>query len=130
VVAEVLAFEAFEFFVLRRRYTEGGLGDFGGEDGIVPRLLDAAVLQLIGQLFTNRNRADSLFDPVVGIALGLVQDAGALGGEFRVFDFLNTLVANLGQPSLKGFGLSAGNRLDYTKGVFGIDNIRCVHFPV
>ena len=48
MVAQVFAFQTFEILVFRRRQAERGLGDFGGEDGEIFLIPNAAFLPLAG----------------------------------------------------------------------------------
>jgi hypothetical protein len=112
VVAEVLAFQAFVGGVFGGREAEGGFGNLGGEDGVFELFLDAAFLPLVGQLVADGDAAHPRFDPGGGVALGAVEGAGALGGEFGVLDFLHAFVAHLGEPAFERLGLGAGDGLD------------------
>ena len=63
-------------------------------------------------------------DPVVGVALGLVEGAGAFGGEFRVFNLLDPLVADTREPAFERLGLRAGNGLDEAEDAFGVPALK------
>jgi hypothetical protein len=112
VVAEVFALQALVHGVFRGREAESGLGDFGGEDGIVALLFDAAFFPLVGQLVSDGDAAHPFFDPHLGVALGEVEGADALRRELGIFDFLHALIAHLGEPTFKRLRLRAGNGLD------------------
>jgi hypothetical protein len=78
VIAEIFALEPLELFVVCRRQTEGGLGNFGGEDRKILLLRDAPLLPLSCELIPDRDPANTLLDPVVGIALFLVEYAATI----------------------------------------------------
>ena len=78
VIPQVLALEALEFGILAGRHAEGGLGDFGGENGILDLFFHTAFFPFIGQFVPDSNGAHPFLDPVVGIALGFVERAGRL----------------------------------------------------
>ncbi len=124
VVAEVFAFELFELGVFRGREAERGLGNLGGEDGVFALFPHAALLPFAGQFVADGDGTHPFLDPIVGIALGLVKRAGALGGEFRVFNLLHAFVAYFGQPAFERLGLGAGNGLDEAENAFGVGAIQ------
>ncbi len=124
MIAEVLALEALELGVLRRSQAERGLGNFGGEDGVFALFADAALFPFVGEFIADGDGAHPLFNPVIGIALGLVKRAGALGGELRVFDLLDALIADPGKPAFEGLGLGAGNGLDQAEDAFGVPALK------
>ena len=120
MVAEVFAFQAFVGGVFGGGKTEGGFGNLGGEDGVFEFLADAALLPLVGQLVADGDAAHALFDPRFGVTLGEVESAGALGGEFGVFDFLHAFVADFGEPAFERLGFGAGDGLDQTENTLGV----------
>ncbi len=120
VVAEVLPFQALMGGVFGRGEAEGGLGDFGGEDGVFELLLHAAFLPLAGQLVANGDAAHALLDPGLGVAFGEVEGPGAFAGELGVFDFLHALKTDLGEPAFEGFGLWTGDGLDEAENALGV----------
>lgn len=52
-----------------------------------------------------------------------VQFLHALLGQFGVLNLLDSLVADLGQPSLEGFSLGAGNGLNDAKRALRVDDL-------
>lgn len=94
VVAEVLAVELFVARIFGGGETEGGLGNLGGENGVIALLLDAAFFPFVGELVADGDGSHTLFYPLVGIALGFVEGAGAFGGQLGIFDFLDAFVAD------------------------------------
>ena len=67
-------------------------------------------------------------DPVVGIALGLIDRTGPLGRQLGVFDLLDPFVTDLGQPTLEGLSLGRGDRLDDAENAFGVGAINPLFF--
>jgi hypothetical protein len=49
-----------------------------------------------------------------------VKRTGALGGQLRVFNFLDAFVADLGEPALERLGLGAGDGPDQTEQALGV----------
>ncbi|MFH1369936.1 MAG: hypothetical protein ABII09_01410 [Planctomycetota bacterium] len=45
---------------------------FGGKNGIFGFLFDVAFLPLVGQFFTNGDTPHTLFNPAIGVPLGLI----------------------------------------------------------
>jgi len=120
VVSQVLALEMLVFGVLGGGEAEGGFRDFSGQDGVFALFLDAAFFPLAGQFIADGNGAHPFLDPVVGIAFGFVEGAGAFGGQFRVLNFLDAFVAHPGEPAFERLGLGAGNALDETEDALGV----------
>ena len=60
----------------------------------------------------------------------LVDRAHAFGGEFGVFDFLEALVADFGEPAFEGLGLGGWDGLDETQKLFRISDIGHALFAV
>ena len=103
---------------------EGGLGDLGGEDGVFPLFLHAALLPLVGQLVPDGDAAQPPLDPRLRIALGPVKGTGALGGQFGILDLLHPLIAHPGQPALERLGLGAGDGLDQAEDALGVGTVQ------
>jgi len=76
--------------------------------GVFPLFPLAALLPLAPELIPDGNGAHPLLDPVIGVALGLVNGPGVLGGQLWILDFLNALVSHPRQPALERFGLAIG----------------------
>ena len=70
VVAQVFAFESFQFPVISRRNPKRGPGDFRGENGRILLLGNAAFPSFVVQLITDGDFPDALLNPVVRMAFG------------------------------------------------------------
>ena len=125
VIAEVFLWvgEGFEFFVLGGRHAEGGLADFRSEDGEFPALLDPAIFPLVGEFVADGDAAQALFDPFFGVAFLLVDGPHSFCGELGVFNFLEALVADFGEPTFEGLGLGRGDGLNEAEKLLGIGNV-------
>ena len=75
------------------------------------------------EFVANGDAAHPFFDPAVGITLILADLSHALHGEFRIFDFLNPLITDFGQPAFERLGLGAGYRLDDPKSIGRVDAV-------
>ena len=60
----------------------------------------------------------------------LVKLPHPLLGEFGIFDFLDPLIADLGEPSFERFGLGAGDGLNDAERGFGVDAIGFVSLAI
>jgi|GEM_PF-6673596 len=94
--------------------------DLSAESEAWALLFHAAFLPFVGQFVADGDGTHPLFNPVVGVAFGFVDGAGAFGGEFRVFNFLNAFVADAREPAFERLGFGAGDGLDKAEDAFGI----------
>ena len=67
--------------------------------------------------------AQGFLDPFFRVAFLLVNGACPFGGEFGVFDFFKALVADFGNPALKGFGFGGWDGLDEAQELFGVRDV-------
>lgn len=132
VVAEVVLGigEGFEVFIFRGRHAKRGLADFGGEDGKVALLLNAALFPFVREFIADRDASHPLLDPSFGVAFLLVDGPHPFGGEFGIFDFLHTLKAHPREPEFEGFGFGRRDGLDEPKQLLGIRDIGEALLPV
>jgi dihydrofolate reductase len=114
VIAEVFlgVGECLELFILGGSHAEGGFADFRSEDGEFPALFHPALAPLVGEFIADGDAAQAFFDPFLRVAFLLVDRPHALGGEFRVLDFLKAFEADFGEPALEGFRLGGWDGLD------------------
>jgi hypothetical protein len=75
---------------------------------------------LIGPVLTHRNAAQALVDPLLGVALFLVEVLHPAHGQLGVLDFVETFLTHLGQPAFERLGLGAGNGLDQAENALRI----------
>ena len=116
--------------VFGRRHAEGGFADLGSQDGEFFLFFHAAFLPFVGQLIPHGDAAQALFNPVFRVAFLLVNLPHPLGREFGVFDFLQTLVADLGEPEFEGLGLGRGDGLDEAEESLCVGSADGANFPI
>jgi hypothetical protein len=129
VVAEVLAVEFFVARVFGGSEAEGGQGDVCSEDGVFALFFDPALFPFPGEFIADGDGAHALLDPVVGIAFGFVEGAGAFGGQLGILDLLDAFVTDFGQPALEGLGFGAGDRLNEAEEAFGVGAVELLRPP-
>lgn len=111
-------------------HSEGGFADFRREDCEFLALFDSPLFPLIGEFVPDGDAWQAFFDPFFRVTLLLVDLTHALGGEFRVFDLFEPLVADLGEPEFERFGFGGWDGLDDTQELFGIGDIGHALFSV
>jgi hypothetical protein len=75
-------------------------------------LASAAVLPFVGQVLPDRDAAQTLVDPLFGIAFLFIQLLHAGHGQLGVFDLVDPLFSDPRQPALERFGFRTGDGLD------------------
>ena len=122
--------EGFEGLVFGWGHADGGFADLGGEDGEFFLFFHATFLPFVGQLIADGDAAQALLDPFLRVAFLLVDLPHSLGGKFGVFDFLQTLVADLGQPEFEWLGFRRRDGLDKAEESLCVGSADGANFPI
>lgn len=130
VVAEIIPLQALNLLVFVDLQLKGALHDFVGQDGIFKAGPRAPLLPLIGQALADGDAPQPFVDPLLGIALLLKEVLHARHGEFGVFDLVDPLLADPGQPAFERLDLGRGNGLDDPEHGLGVGAIGEPHLAI
>lgn len=105
VIAQIFPFQPLDLPVILHLQIKRPLHDLVGQYRIFQAGPGASILSFVGQILPDGNPPHPLVDPIFRIALFLVDGLHPFHGEFRVFDLVDPLLANLGQPAFQGLYL-------------------------
>ena len=78
--------------------------DFVAQDGELLAIGHPALLPLVAQVLARGNTTQALVDPLLRVALFLVEFLHAAYGQLGVFNFIEGFFPHLGQPAFEGLG--------------------------
>ncbi|MBV6504889.1 MAG: hypothetical protein ILNGONEN_00444 [Syntrophorhabdaceae bacterium] len=120
MIAQIFALQAFHLLVFFHLQIKSTLHDLVGQDGEFHTAPRAAIFPFVSQILPNRDAAQTLIDPLFGIAFLFIQLLHARHGQFGIFDFVDPLLADARQPAFERLGLGRGDGLDQAQDALGV----------